>query len=201
MHGQLGGHFQQFCESRINSLLIYSADSFCYVCGEFFAKRAKKHCLSNCIRAAELAYLHYFGMPVGDQDKRWAPHVICDYCRRTLEGWLRGEKRAMRFAIPRIWREPSNHYTDCYFYMVDPTKRRKGKNTPPIEYPNIPSSIAPVPHNTTNLPVPQPPTRDQPYPAETSSEDFKKEEGAPSSSSSVVCRRRRVGDEITLLPY
>ena len=45
---------------------------------------------------------------VGDQDKRWAPHVICDYCRRTLEGWLRGEKRAMRFAISRIWREPSN---------------------------------------------------------------------------------------------
>ena len=95
----------------------YSADSFCYVCGEFFAKRAKTHCLSNCIRAAE-AYLHYFGMPVGDQDKRWAPHVICDYCRSTLEGWLRGEKKAMRFAIPRIWCEPLNHYTDCYFCMV-----------------------------------------------------------------------------------
>ena len=77
--------------------------------------------------------------------------------------------------------------------MVDPTKRRKGKNAPPIEYPNIPSSIAPVPYNTTDLPVPQPPTRDQPYPAETSSEDSKKEEGAPSSSSSVVCRRCRVG--------
>ena len=79
--------------------------------------------------------------------------------------------------------------------MVDPTKQRKVKNAPPIEYPNIPSSIAPVPHNTTDLPVPQPPTRDQPYPAETSSEDSKKEEGASSSSSSVVCRRRRVGNE------
>ena len=77
----------------------YSADSFCYVCGEIFPKRSKKHCLSNCIRAAE-AYLYYFEMPVGDQDKRWAPHVICDYCRRTLEGWLRGEKRAMRLLFP-----------------------------------------------------------------------------------------------------
>ena len=133
-------------------------------------------------------------MPVSDQDKRWAPHVICDYCCRTLKGWLRGEKRAMRFAISRIWHEPLNHYTDCYFCMVDPTKRRKGKNAPPIEYPNIPSSIPPVLHNTTDLPVPQPPTRDQPYPAETSSEDSKKEEGAPSSSS-VICHRRRVGDE------
>ena len=63
----------------------------------------------------------------------------------------------------------------------------KGKNAPPIEYPSIPSSIAPVPHNTTDFPVPQPPTRDQPYPAETSSEDSRKEKGAPSSSSSVVC--------------
>ena len=102
----------------------YSPDSFCYVCCEFFAKRAKKHCLSNCICAAE-AYLHYFGMPVGDQDKRWATHVICDYCRRTLKGWLRGEKRAMRFAISRIWREPSNHYTDCYSWIQQNEEREK----------------------------------------------------------------------------
>ena len=128
------------------------------LCGEFFPKKAKKHALDASIRAKE-AYLAYIGMPVGDQDKRWAPHVICQYCRRTLEGWLRGEKRCMCFAIACIWREPSDHHTDCYFCMVDPTKRRKGKNAPPIEYPDIPSSIAPVPHNNTDLPVPQPPMR------------------------------------------
>ena len=76
----------------------YSDDSFCYVCDEFFAKRAKKHCLSNCIRAAE-AYLHYFRMPVGDQDKRLAPHVICDYCRRTLEAGLRSRKIKIRLRL------------------------------------------------------------------------------------------------------
>ncbi len=101
----------------------YSADCFCYVCGEFFAKSAKKHNLDGCVRARE-AYHAYFGMPVGDQDKPWAPHVICDYCRRTLEGWFRGEKRAMRFAVPRVWREPTNHLTDCYFCMVDPRRAR-----------------------------------------------------------------------------
>lgn len=68
------------------------------MCGEFFAK---KHCLESCSRATE-AYHAYFGMPVGDQDKRWAPHIICEYCCRTLEGWFRGEKRAMRFAIPCV---------------------------------------------------------------------------------------------------
>ena len=136
----------------------YSAGFFCYVCGEFFAKKAKKHRLESCIRAKE-AYHAYFGMPVGDQDKRWTLHVMSKYCRLTLEGWFRGEKRAMRFAISRIWREPSNHITDCYFCGVDPSKRRKGKNALSIKYYDIPSSIAPVPH-TIDMPVPQPPLRD-----------------------------------------
>ena len=61
------------------------------------------------------------------------------------------KKRAMRFAIPHIWHEPSDHHTDCYFCMVDPTKQRKEKNAPPIEYLDIASSIAPVPRDTIGL--------------------------------------------------
>ena len=122
-------------------------------------------------------------MPVGDQDKHWAPHVICECFRCTLEGWLREEKRALRFAIPCIWREPSNHHSDCYFCIVDSSKRRKGKNTPPIKYPNIPSSIAPVPHNTSDLPVPNLPTKAQQMVALESSEDSEMEKGEPSSLS------------------
>ena len=38
-------------------------------------------------------------MSVGDQNKHWAPHVVCDYCRRPLEDWLRGEKRVLRLAF------------------------------------------------------------------------------------------------------
>ena len=95
----------------------------------------------------------------------------------------------MRFAIPRVWRESSHHLTDCYFCMVDPTKRRKGNYAPPIEYPDIPSSIAPVPHNMTELPVPQPPLRDQSCQAEEASyDDSEEEQGA----SSAACRRRRL---------
>ena len=37
--------------------------------------------------------------------------------------------------------------------MIDPSKRRTGKNAPAIVYPSIPSSIAPVPHSD-QLPVP-----------------------------------------------
>ena len=32
------------------------------------------------------AYKAYFGIPVGDQDKPWAPHFVSDYSKNTPEG-------------------------------------------------------------------------------------------------------------------
>src|SRR6218665_1093915 len=78
-----------------------------------------------------------------------------------VTGWYRGEKRAMKFAIPRIWPQPTDHVINCYFCRVDPTKRRTSKNAPQIVYPDIPSYIAPAPH-CPEVPVPTPPKRDQP---------------------------------------
>ena len=94
-------------------------------------------------------------MPIGDQDKPWAPHVICRTCRTTLAGWLRGRKKAMPFAVPRVWAEQKNHNDDCYFCMIDITKYRKAKGRQALQYPDI-KSTAPVSHDDS-LPVPQPP--------------------------------------------
>ena len=83
-------------------------------------------------------------MPIGDQDKSWAPHFCCGSCRSTLEGWLRGCRKCMPFAISRIWRDPYNHHDDCNFcihFMVKKVGDRMN-----ISYPSIPSSIAPVSH-------------------------------------------------------
>ena len=76
----------------------------------------------------------------------------------------------MKFAIPRIWREPTNHTNDCYFCMVDPSKRRTGKNASAIVYPSIPSSIAPVLHSD-QLPVPIPTRSQDPVSADESATD------------------------------
>ena len=54
-------------------------------------------------------YRKYFGTATGDQDKPWAPHVICGSYRSTLEGWLKGTRRVISFAIPRVWREMNHH--------------------------------------------------------------------------------------------
>lgn len=82
----------------------------------------------------------------------------------------------MKFAIPRIWRLPTDHSSNCYFCMVDPTKRRTGKNAPQIVYPDIPSSIAPVPH-CPELPIPTPPKSDQPSSGDSSESDSMKDIG------------------------
>jgi len=136
--------------------------------------RAKKYSIGTSVRMCE-AYKAYFGVQVGYQDKPWVPHYSCENCKRTLEGWFRGERRAMKFAIPRIWREPTDHSTNCYFCMADPSKRRSGKNAHPVAYPDIPSSIAPVPH-CTELPIPAPPERNQPSSEESGTSDFEQED-------------------------
>src|SRR6218665_2553729 len=61
--------------------------------------------------------------------------------------------------------------------MVDPTKRRTGKNVPQIVYPDIPSYIAPVPH-CPELPVPTPPKRDQPSSGDSSKSDSEEDIGS-----------------------
>lgn len=71
--------------------------------------------------------------------------------------------RSMPFAIPRIWREPTNHTDDCYFCVVDITKYRKIKGkSRKLNYVSIASSIAPVPHDET-LPIPSPPEKVSSY--------------------------------------
>ena len=62
----------------------------------------------------------------------------------------------MPFAVPRIWREPTNHVNDCYFCMVDISVYKKPQDRKKLIYPDIPSSIAPVQHDE-DLPIPVPP--------------------------------------------
>ena len=54
--------------------------------------------------------------------------------------------------------------------MVDPSKRRTGKNAPAIVCPNIPSSIASVQHSD-QLPVPIPTRSQDPVSADESATD------------------------------
>jgi len=95
---------------------INDPENFCYICGEVtFASR--KCSITPTIKQA---YFLYFCRKVGDQDKKWAPHVCCTTCSYKLNAWVNGKGCCMLFGVPMVWRVPSNHSTDCYFCMVCP---------------------------------------------------------------------------------
>jgi hypothetical protein len=131
---------------------VNHADNFCYVCGSFTTKSQRRGITNDVKRIYEL----YFGYPLGDQDKPWAPHVICTTCSCGLHDWVNKRRTSMPFAIPMIWREQHDHYSDCYFCSVNTTGfSSKSKNQ--IVYPSLHSAIRPVSHDES-LPVPKPPS-------------------------------------------
>ena len=128
-------------------------DNFCYVCGEY-TPPAHRVNLNSRIR---YAYKHYFACQVGDHDKKWAPHICCNRCRTSLLFWLDGKRKQMPFAVPMVWREQSDHVTDCYFCMTN-IRGLSRKNKSKISNAVCKSAIKPVPHDP-GLPIPQPPTK------------------------------------------
>ena len=62
---------------------------------------------------------------------------------------------SMPFSVPMIWREPKDHYQDCYFCLTK-TKGFSFKQRDKITYPNLDSARTPVPHDDS-MPPPVPP--------------------------------------------
>ena len=62
----------------------------------------------------------------------------------------------MPFAVSMIWREPTEHVTDCYFCLTN-IKGFSKKNKSKIVYPSCQSALKPVPHDTDIL-IPKAPS-------------------------------------------
>ena len=123
-------------------------DSFCYTCGELVFKENRK----TIDEFYKKAYYTYFKIKLGDLDKTWAPHIVCKSCKETLRLWTKGNRTALKFGIPMVWREPANHFDDCYLCMTNLVGFNK-KNRKNILYPSISSAIRPIPHSD-EIPVP-----------------------------------------------
>ena len=51
-----------------------------YICGDYTVKEQRKP-ITDFIKKA---YFAYFGIRLGDQDKSWAPHIVCKTCTEIL---------------------------------------------------------------------------------------------------------------------
>ena len=63
---------------------------------------------------------------------------------------------AMSFAVPVVWREPSNHSSDCYFCLTPLVASGMNRKKQKFDCLNIPSAIRSAPHGE-DLSVPEPP--------------------------------------------
>ena len=77
--------------------------------------------------------------------KFWAPHMVCKTCTEYLHHWTNGKKICVKFGIPMVWREPTNHATDCYFSAIDVTWINR-KNRSSLRYPDLESVRSSVAH-------------------------------------------------------
>lgn len=123
-------------------------DVFCYICGEYTLKENRKN-ISDFVKKA---YVGYFGVRLGDQDKTWAPHQVCKTCTEHLRQWTNGKRRSLKFGVPMVWREPKNHVDDCYFCLVNITGINRN-NRSKWTYPDLVSARRPVPHSE-EVPIP-----------------------------------------------
>ena len=121
---------------------------FYCICGEYTLQSNRK----GISKFVKCAYLAYFKVMLGDQDKAWAPHIVCNQCVEHLRQWTKKDRKLFRFGIPMVWREPKNHFDDCCFCAVN-TKEINRKNRNSLVYPNLESAIRPIPH-CNEIPVP-----------------------------------------------
>jgi len=109
------------------------------VCGEV-TLASQRRSITPLIKKA---YHLYFGCKLGDQDMKGVLHIVCKSWAILLGGWINHKGMAMLLAFPMVWREPSNHSSDCYFCMTPPvTSGMKRKKKQWINYPNIHSARA-----------------------------------------------------------
>lgn len=98
-------------------------------------------------RKCARAYAKYFGFSVANLGKWWTPSSLCHTCYATLNHIANGDERYFSFGRPMLWREPTDHVTDCYFCLTNVSIEE-------VVYPDVQSVTKPVPHSES-LPKPQ----------------------------------------------
>ena len=93
-------------------------------------------------------YHNYSGVKLGNHDKP------CKTCVEYLRDWRNVKRKNNPFAISIVWKEGKNHITHCYFCMIN-LKGINHKNKHHVQYPNVPSTIRPIPHGP-DFSVPEP---------------------------------------------
>ena len=50
-------------------------------------------------------------------------HVCCTSCSSKLNAWVDCKRRSTSLVVSMVWREPTNHLTNCYFCVMPPIQK------------------------------------------------------------------------------
>jgi len=67
------------------------------------------------------AYFFYFDLKATRTRARL--HVCCTFCSSKLKVWVNYKGRYTSLVVSMVWREPTNHLTNCYFCMMPPIQK------------------------------------------------------------------------------
>ena len=73
----------------------FDPNVFCYICGPFTVSKQRQE-ITDFVKKA---YLAYFGVKVGDQDKNWAPHQVCRTCVENFEAVNKKKKKKKNYWV------------------------------------------------------------------------------------------------------
>ena len=72
-------------------------------------------------------------------------HIVWKACVESWSKRANGTLKSLRFGVSMVYREPNNHFNECYFCLVDLKGfNRHKKNT--WNYPDLESARQPLPH-------------------------------------------------------
>ena len=89
------------------------SNSFCYICG-FYTSRNKR-IISKAVK--DRYDMYFFPVKLGDQDKSYAPHIVCANCYESLS------KGAQPNKMPMSWTEQADHENYYYFFAQIPKEK------------------------------------------------------------------------------
>lgn len=128
-------------------------DKFCYVCGRFVSKDARKGHFSEQFR---LAYTCYFIQPLF-LHVDWTSHTLCTQCYQDMLDWLHKKRMKMPFGVPVIWTDPNGHDPDNCYGCLNYTEGLTVQKAKQMTYRGCASASLIAPHSD-NVPVPKAPS-------------------------------------------
>ena len=84
--------------SSLRRRCLNESNVFYYICGDYTLEHNRKT-INNFVKRA---YLVYFKVMLGNQDKPWAPHIVCKPCVEHLRQWTSKSRKSLEFAIPMV---------------------------------------------------------------------------------------------------